>query len=98
MSPCKKTKTANFYCATNDLPRMTHVCVRGGRESSRPFWRNSPDSRRVLGTRHDSVEFLRFSPPDFIVMIEGSAAKESAAVAALCQRHVEREGVVMIEK
>ena len=31
-------------------------------------------------------------------MIEGSAAKESAAVAALCQRHVEREGVVMIEE
>ena len=77
---------------------MTHVCVRGGRESSRPNRRTSRDSHRALGTRHDSAEVLRFGRLDFIVMIEGSAAKESAAVAALCQRHVEREGVVMIEE
>ena len=45
-----------------------------------------------------SAEDLRKVRLDFIFMIEGSAAKESAAVAALCQRHVEREGVVMIEE
>ena len=77
---------------------MTHVCVRGGREIRRTFRRTSRDFHRALGTRHDSVEVLRKVRLDFIVMIEGSAAKESAAVAALCQRHVEREGVVMIEE
>ena len=53
---------------------------------------------RTFGIRHDSAEDLRKVRLDFIFMIEGSAAKESAAVAALCQRHVEREGVVMIEE
>ena len=76
---------------------MTHVCVRWGRESRRTFRRTLAESCRAFGTRHDSAELLRFGRLDFIVMIEGSAAKGSAAVAALCQRHMEREGVVVIE-
>ena len=72
--------------------------MHGGRESSRPNRRTSRDSHRALGTRHDSAEVLRFGRLDFIVMIEGSVWQGSAAVAVLCQRHVEREGVVMIEE
>ena len=72
--------------------------MRGGRESWRTFRRTSAESWRTFGIRHDSAEDLRKVRLDFIFMIEGSAAKESAAVAALCQRHVEREGVVMIEE
>ena len=70
--------------------------MRGGRESRRTFRRTSAESWHTFGIRHDSAEVLRKVRLDFIVMIEGSAAKGSAAVAALCQRHVEREGVVMI--
>ena len=77
---------------------MTHVCVRGGRDCGGDCRRISRDFRRTFGVRHDHCEIRRLSLLHYIVMIEGSAAKESAAVAALCQRHVEREGVVMIEE
>ena len=72
--------------------------MRGGRGNRRTFRRTSAESWHTFGIRHDSAEDLRKVRLDFIFMIEGSAAKESAAVAALCQRHVEREGVVMIEE
>ena len=77
---------------------MTHVCVRWGRESRRTFRRTLAESCRAFGTRHDSAELLRKVRLHYIVMIEGSVWQGSAAVAALCQRHAEREGVVMIEE
>ena len=65
---------------------------------SRPKRQNFRGSRRAFSTRHDCGKIRRFGRLDFIVMIEGSVWQGSAAVAALCQRHVEREGVVMIEE
>ena len=77
---------------------MTHVCVREGRECGGDRRRISRDSCRTFGVRHDHCEIRRLSLLHYIVMIEGSVWQGSAAVAALCQRHAEREGVVMIEE